>query len=593
MSAPVKNVPLGEALVEDGALSREQLQRALSEQKSSGRMLGELLVDQGVIQSGTLVRVLARQFGIRGCHLRHGLIDPALLAMIGPEEAERLRSIPLFKVRDTLTVAMAEPQSLPKIDRLCQLTGCKIRPVMALEANILEFIQKYAEGGNDIDAFLASLNEEQVDVVERETVDEGPETNLDRMVEGSPIVNLVNMALMTSIRDGASDIHIEPDKKGTRIRYRIDGKLRDLMRPPSGLHAAIISRLKVIGKMDIAEKRLPQEGRVRIMAEGRGIDLRVSSMPTLLGEKVVIRILDKSNLHTRMETLGFRDEALAAFHRMLHQPHGLVLVTGPTGSGKTTTLYSALYLLRDPDRNIVTVEDPVEYQMDMVNQIQVQDQIGMNFARALRSILRQDPDVIMVGEIRDEETARVAVQAGLTGHLVLATLHTNDAPGAVGRLMDMNVEPYLLSSVLNGVVAQRLARTVCPNCQTKYYPTENVLADAGLEGMTGRAFIRGAGCEACHNSGFRGRAGIYEVMEITAPLRQMVHRASPSHELRQKLRELGQLSLREEGVQISLEGRSSLEEVLTVTHSDEEIDPGALPADEGAAPAAPEKVGAS
>ncbi len=576
MNIPLKSVPLGEALVQDGALSREQLQRALTEQKSSGRMLGELLVDQGIIQAAGLVRVLARQFGIRGVQLRHGLIDPALLVEIGAEEAQRLKAIPMFKVRDTLTVAMAEPQSLPKIDRLCQLTGCKVRPVLALEQNILEFIEKYAEGDNDIDEFLASLGESDLNVVEDETVDEGPETNLDRMVEGSPIVNLVNMALMTSIRDGASDIHIEPDKKGTRIRYRIDGRLRELMRPPSGLHAAIVSRMKVIGKMDIAEKRLPQEGRVRIMAEGRGIDLRVSSMPTLLGEKIVIRILDKSNLHTNMETLGFRASALEAFQRMLHQPHGLVLVTGPTGSGKTTTLYSALYLLRNPDRNIVTVEDPVEYQLDMVNQIQVQEGIGMTFARALRSILRQDPDVIMVGEIRDEETARVAVQAGLTGHLVLATLHTNDAPGAVGRLLDMNVEPYLLSSVLNGVVAQRLARTVCPNCKTKYYPSENVLRDADLPVDDGKVFMHGVGCESCHNSGFRGRRGIYEVMEVTGGIRRLVHQAAPAHELRQKLRDNGQLSLRQEGVQIAIQGESCLEEVLSVTHSDEELDPGSI-----------------
>jgi type IV pilus assembly protein PilB len=573
LSIPCKSVPLGEALVQDGALSREQLQRALAEQKSTGRMLGELLVDQGIIQAGSLVRVLAMQFGIRGVQLRHGLIDPALLTEIGAEEAQRLKAIPMFKVRQTMTVAMAEPQSLPKIDRLCQLTGCTIRPVLALEQNILEFIEKYAEGDNDIDEFLASLGESDLDVVDNESVDEGPETNLDRMVEGSPIVNLVNMALMTSIRDGASDIHVEPDKKGTRIRYRIDGKLRELMRPPSGLHAAIVSRMKVIGKMDIAEKRLPQEGRVRIMAEGRGIDLRVSSMPTLLGEKVVIRILDKSNLHTKLETLGFREEAMEGFLRMLHQPHGLVLVTGPTGSGKTTTLYSALYLLRSPDRNIVTVEDPVEYQLDMVNQIQVQESIGMTFARALRSILRQDPDVIMVGEIRDEETARVAVQAGLTGHLVLATLHTNDAPGAVGRLLDMNVEPYLLSSVLNGVIAQRLARTVCPNCKTKYYPTENVLDDAGLEGYEGRPFMHGAGCETCHNSGYRGRVGIYEVMEVAGNVRRKVHEAAPAHELRQELRRMGQLSLRQEAVDIALRGESSLEEVLTVTHSDDELDP--------------------
>ena len=385
----------------------------------------------------------------------------------------------MFKVRGTMTVAMTEPQSLPKIDRLRELTGCKIRTVLALEANIREFIRKYAAGEANIDAFLTSLSEEDVSVIERESVDEGPATDLDKMVAGSPIVNLVNVTLLTAIRDKASDIHIEPEKKGTRIRYRIDGVLRDLMKPPAGMHAAIVSRMKVIGKMDIAEKRLPQEGRVHIVAEGREIDLRVSSMPTLLGEKIVVRILDKANLRVKLEDLGFRDEALAAFKRMLQQPHGLVLVTGPTGSGKTTTLYSALDLLRSPELNIVTIEDPVEYQLDMINQTHVHDAVGLTFARALRSMLRQDPDVIMVGEIRDEETARVGVQAALTGHLVLATLHTNDAPGAVARLLDMGIEPYLLSSALNGVVAQRLARSICPGCATKYYPAEHGIAGCG------------------------------------------------------------------------------------------------------------------
>jgi type IV pilus assembly protein PilB len=321
--------------------------------------------------------------------------------------------------------------------------------------------------------------------------------------------------------------------------------------------------------MDIAEKRLPQEGRVRIVAEGREIDLRVSSMPTLLGEKVVVRILDKANLKIRMEDLGFRSETLAAFDRMLRQPYGLVLVTGPTGSGKTTTLYSALDLLRSPERNIVTVEDPVEYQLDMINQIQVHEGIGMTFSRALRSILRQDPDVIMIGEIRDEPTARVAVQAALTGHLVLATLHTNDAPGAVARLIDMGIEPYLLSSAVNGVVAQRLARTVCPSCATKYFPSENVLSDAGLADMSGRPFRRGSGCKDCHNSGFRGRAGIYAVMEVVPEIRRLVHHAAPSHELRDALHELGVLSLREEGVLLAQEGKSCLEEILAVTHSED------------------------
>src|SRR5687768_8661053 len=487
-----KKVRIGDDLVEQGVITQEQLTRALAEQRSSGRMLGEMLVNQGVISSATLVQVLARRLGVPGCQLRHGLIDPPLLKLIGEAEAERLTVIRMFKVRDTLTVAMAEAQSLATIDRLRQLTGCRIRPVLALESNIREFIKKYAGGDVSVDAFLTSLADSNVEVIEREQVDEGPVTDLDKMVAGSPIVNLVNVALMTSIRDGASDIHIEPDKRGTRIRYRIDGVLRDLMKPPTGMHGAITSRIKVIGKMDIAEKRLPQEGRVRIVAEGREIDLRVSSMPTLLGEKMVLRILDKANLRVRMEDLGFRAAALERFQRMLRQPHGLVLVTGPTGSGKTTTLYSALDLLRSPERNIITIEDPVEYQLDLVNQIHVQESIGLTFARALRSILRQDPDVIMVGEIRDQETARVAVQAALTGHLVLATLHTNDAPGAVARLLDMGIEPYLLSSAFNGAVAQRLARSICPACATRYYPAEHELRDAGLADKVARAFRKGA-----------------------------------------------------------------------------------------------------
>ncbi len=560
---------LGDTLVAEGVISPDQLDRILAEQRTTGAMLGEMLVERGVIETTRMLRFLAEQLGVPFCQLRHGLVDFSLLALTGPEEAERLASIPMFRVHGTLTVAMAEPQSLPKIDRLQQLTGCKIRPVLAPRANIIEFIRKYASGNTDVDSFLASLVESEVQVVEKESVDEGPATDLDKMVEGSPIINLVNVALLTAVRDRASDIHIEPDKHGTRIRYRIDGALRDLMKPPPGLHASIVSRVKVIGRMDIAEKRLPQEGRVRIVAEGREIDLRVSSMPTLLGEKIVIRILDKANLRVRLEDLGFRRQTLQAFERMLNQPYGLVLVTGPTGSGKTTTLYSALDLVRSPDLNIVTVEDPVEYQLDMVNQIQVHEAIGMTFARALRSILRQDPDVIMVGEIRDQETARVAVQAALTGHLVLATLHTNDAPGAVARLLDMGIEPYLLSSAINGVVAQRLARTVCPGCATKYIPAENVLQDAGFAEKPNRPFRKGAGCKECHNSGFRGRAGIYAVMEVTSDLRRLIHRAAPPHELRDALRKAGGLMLREEGVLLALDGKTSLEEVLSVTHSED------------------------
>ena len=570
MTAPAVRIRVGEALVEEGVLSREQLEQALSLQRAKGLRLGELLVSEGMISPTTLVRTLSNCLNVRGCLLRHGLMDPALLGLIGEEEAIRLKVMPMFKVHDTLTVAMAEPQALPTLDTLRRLTRCRIRPVLALEQNITEFINKYAGGNADIDEFLATLTDSEVHLVERETVDEGPATNLDNMVAGSPIVNLVNMALLTAIQDGASDIHIEPDRKGTRVRYRIDGILRELMNPPPGMHAAIVSRAKVMGKMDVAEKRLPQEGRIRIVAERREIDLRVSSMPTLLGEKMVIRILDKDNLSIRLEDLGLRAEPLAAFQRVLRQPHGLGLVTGPTGSGKTTTLYSALDLLRSPELNIVTIEDPVEYQLDYINQVQVHEAIGVTFARALRSILRQDPDVIMVGEIRDQETARVAVQAALTGHLVLATLHTNDAPGAVARLLDMGLEPYLLSSAMNGVVAQRLVRTLCPGCVTKYYPSEQVLDDAGLGDQTGLAFSKGAGCQQCHNSGFRGRSGIYEVMEVTPGLRRLIHQAAPSHQLRAKLREDHVGALRDEGVRLAMRGQSSLEEVLRATHTDDE-----------------------
>ncbi|MFG0307311.1 MAG: GspE/PulE family protein [Phycisphaerales bacterium JB040] len=573
---PVSRSPrgrrIGDLLVERGHLDEVQLQRALSEQKSSGRRIGELLVEQGVISTQTLVHALADSLGVPGVQLRHGLFDPKLGQLVTPDECVRLSVLPMFLVRGVLTVAMADPRDLPTIDRIVELTGFEVRPVLALASNISEFAHKARDPNakaQDVDEFLTSLASSDVEVMDGEAVDEGPATEIDHMVEGSPIVNLVNIALLTAVKDGASDIHIEPDRNGTRIRYRIDGHLRDLMKPPHGMHAAIASRVKIIGKMDIAEKRLPQEGRVRIKAEGRDIDLRVSSIPTLLGEKLVLRILDKKNLRIRLDELGFRIDALEIFQRILRQPHGLVLVTGPTGSGKTTTLYSALDLLRSPEQNLVTVEDPVEYQLDLVNQIQVNEGIGMSFARALRSILRQDPDVIMVGEIRDEETARVAVQAALTGHSVLATLHTNDAPGAVARLQDMNIESYLLSSALNGVVAQRLVRTICPHCETKYFPSEDVLYDAGLHEHTGRSFRKGEGCTKCHDTGFRGRMGVYEVMEVTPEIRRMIYHACSAMEIRTRLKDSGMLSLRDEGIIFALQGSTSLEEVLRVTQSAE------------------------
>ena len=561
---------LGEMLIAEGLVSEDDLLRALRHQNSDNKRLGELLIDLKLLSSNALISALAKQLHVKGCQLRHGLIDPNVARLLEHEEATRLKALPLFKVGNRLTVAMAEPQSLPTIDRLSLLTGCEINPVLALENNIVEFQEKYLGEQVDVDSFLVNLTDSDVEVVERESMDEAPAHELGRMVEGSPIINLVNLAVLTAIRDKASDIHIEPTKKTTRIRYRIDGKLRELMTAPAGMHAAIISRVKVIGKMDIAERRLPQEGRVHVVAEGREIDLRVSSMPTLLGEKIVMRILDKSNLTVSLEELGLETNQLTMFHRIFSQAHGIAVVTGPTGSGKTTTLYSVIDLLSSPERNIITIEDPVEYQLDAINQIHVNEAIGLTFARALRSILRQDPDVIMVGEIRDQDTARVAIQAALTGHLVLSTLHTNGAPASFIRLADMGIERYLLASAFNGVIAQRLARTICPHCRTSYYPSDTTLADAGWLGDATRVFYKGEGCTQCHDSGYRGRKGIYEILEVTDPVRQYLHHVEDEEALKKFVREHGWRPLREVGLNLVEAGQSTLEEVLRVTHAESE-----------------------
>jgi type IV pilus assembly protein PilB len=565
MISPNK-LPIGEILLAEGILTKEKLAQALAEQKVSGQYLGELLVARGFVTTDQLVKALAKRLGVKGCQLRIGLADPAALALIGEEEALRLKALPMFKIRQTLVVAMAEPQSLPQIDRLHQLSGCNIKPVLALEANIVEFIKKHAGMKIDIESMLSTVQEGELAVVAAS--DEKPVIELDCPQANGAVVNLINMVLLKSIRDRASDIHFEPNDTSTRIRYRVDGVLRDVIQPAANMHALIISRIKVLSKMDIAEKRLPQEGRVRVSAEGRGIDLRVSTMPTLLGEKIVIRILDKANLRVRLEDLGFRAQTLEAFQRVLRQPYGMVLVTGPTGSGKTTTLYSALESLRSSEVNIVTVEDPVEYQLDLINQIQVRGEIGMTFARALRSILRQDPDVIMVGEIRDNETAFVSVHAALTGHLVLATLHTNDAAAAIARLSDMGVEPYLLSGALIGVVAQRLVRKICPNCATSYHPDAVTLRDAGLDDGGKWLLSRGSGCDQCQGTGYKGRMGIYEVIEITPELRTLIHQRVPTQQLRRKWQEQGGLTLRQEGLPLALNGKTTLEELLSVTFNE-------------------------
>ncbi|MBI1826225.1 MAG: Flp pilus assembly complex ATPase component TadA [Planctomycetes bacterium] len=561
-------VRLGEQLVRDGLITPEQLAEALSRQKSGGGRIGQALVESGAITSTALVQALSRRLGVKGCVLRHGLIDPKIAKSIPKEEAERLKVLPLFRIRDEMTVAMVEPQSLPMQDRLEALTDCSIRPVLVLEENLAEYQQKYLAAEVTVDSFLASMEESDVRITENEAIDEGPVTDLDRMVEGSPVINLVNLMILTALRAGASDVHIEPDRDGTHVRYRIDGQLREMLKPPKGMHAALVSRVKVIGRMDIAEKRLPQEGRVHLVADRREIDLRVSSMPTILGEKIVLRILDKANISFELDTLGIRGADRQMLEGMVRSPYGLILVTGPTGSGKTTTLYSCLDLLRDEATNIVTIEDPVEYQLSIVNQIQVNERVGLNFVRALRSILRQDPDVIMVGEIRDQETARVAIQSALTGHLVLSTLHTNDCPGSVMRLIDMGIEPYLISSSVLGFVAQRLARTICASCKTSYYPPHDLLKKVGWAHRTNELFQQGEGCRECNNTGFRGRVGIYEVMVMDHELKRIVQQDPSETDIRVHLAEIGWRTLREKALDLVDRGDSTLEEVLSVTRAE-------------------------
>ena len=566
-----QTLKIGEMLVQAEQLTKEKLAEALRRQKSSHKRLGELLVEEGMVEETTMLNCLAEHLDLPAVKLRPGLVDPLVVDTIDKELAEKHLIIPMFKVEETLTVAMAEPQALLVVDDLERTTGLRIQPVIALAGNVREFIKKYYAQNVKIDSFLASLEDAKVEVVEREAIDEDSVIDLSEMTDGSPVVNLVNMSVLQAVKEGASDVHIEPDKHCVRIRYRIDGMLHDLMTPPKEWHAAIISRIKVIGRMDIAEKRIPQEGRIHILVEGREIDLRISSMPTILGEKIVMRILDKSNLQLNLDRLGYEPQMVMNIKRVLAKPYGLFLVTGPTGSGKTTTLYSALDLLRNKERNIITIEDPVEYQLELVNQIQVHEAVGLTFARTLRSTLRQDPDIIMVGEIRDEETAKVAVQAALTGHLVLSTLHTNDSAGAINRLLDMTVEPYLLASCLAGVVAQRLIRTICPKCKATYFPEESVLDEIGWQGARNRAFHRGMGCSLCHDSGFKGRRAICEVLEINPPLRNLILTRPGANEIKEMLMQQSSWrDLKQAGMYCVEQGITSIEEMMRVCYLEEE-----------------------
>lgn len=553
---------LGEQLLTAGVINVEQLDEALRRQNDMGARLGEVLIQLGFVTEEELLPYVGRRLKVPTVRLRDGLVDPLVVRLVPRERAEALSALALFKVRNTLSVAMAEPQNLQQIDELECLTNLRVRAVLASGSSIQRMIERCYQEDFQVDTVTADLDESTVEISEDAvTVDL---ELADTAEDGSPIINLVNYLIMQALRHGASDVHVEPNRRHTSVRFRVDGQLREVLRPRRDLHPAIVSRIKVISKMDIAEHRLPQDGRVHVVVEGHQIDLRISCLPTVLGEKVVIRVLDRRRLSFDLHQLGFSDDILGPFKQLLAKPYGLLLATGPTGSGKTTTLYSALELIKSIHRNIVTVENPVEYQLELVNQVQVDEATSFTFPTALRSILRQDPDVIMVGEVRDPETANVAVQSALTGHLVLSTLHTNDSAGAVVRLLDMGVAAYKIAAALVGVLAQRLVRNVCPACKTTYYPTSDLLEAIHHEEAQMRSFVRGQGCEQCHNTGFRGRTGIYELLVCDQEMRRLIAHEAAIGEMRQAQRSRGAKTLFDEALRLAENGETSLDEAMRV-----------------------------
>lgn len=557
---------LGDMLLSAGLLTDSELEAALEYQRRKGKRLGEALLELGLVSEEQLLPYLHRQLGMPAVRLRDGLVDPAVVRLIPRQAAERLSALAMFKVRGTLTVAMADPQDLLLTDEIEDLTGLRVRPVFAARSNIHRMLDRCYQDDFAVDTVTADLDESAVEL--RSDPVDMDVTSLENMADGSPVVNLINYLIMQAVRGGASDIHIEPGAKHSTVRFRVDGQLREVLRPRRDIHPALISRIKVMGRMDIAEQRYPQDGRCRVAVENREVDLRISTAPTVLGEKSVLRILDRKNLTFNLDELGFPRDLLSDVKRLLAKPYGLFLVCGPTGSGKTTTLYSALELIKSEHRNIVTVEDPVEYRVELVNQIQVNEAKGLDFPAVLRSILRQDPDVIMVGEIRDSETAKVAVQAALTGHLVLSTLHTNDSAGAIVRLVDMGIEPYKLAACVVGVCAQRLVRRVCRKCQTIYYPPAELLATLHCARSDAKVFVRGEGCSDCHDTGFLGRIGTYEVLVLDEAIRKLVAAGADTEALRAQFRASGGRTLLEEGIRLAEQHTTSLDEVMRVAYFD-------------------------
>jgi type IV pilus assembly protein PilB len=565
---------LGDILVKDSLISSDQLKQALDYQKKNGGRLGTCLVKMGLVSDEDITAVLSRQYGVPSINLRFYEVDPSVIKLVPQETAVRYQIVPLSRVGSTLTIAMTDPTNVFAMDDIKFMTGFNVEPVVASETAITEAIGKFygsVEAGEELDKVMKDL---AGDEAEMELAAEEAEMDLaalERAADEAPIIKLVNLVLTDAVKRGASDIHIEPYEKEYRVRFRIDGILQNVMAPPLKLKDAITSRVKIMAKLDISEKRLPQDGRIMIKyvkdGKKKELDFRVSTVPTLFGEKVVMRLLDKENLRLDMTKLGFEPESLAKFEREILKPYGMVLVTGPTGSGKTNTLYSSVARLNTAETNIMTAEDPVEFQLAGINQVQMKEQIGLNFASALRAFLRQDPNIILVGEIRDFETAEIAVKAALTGHLVLSTLHTNDAPSTISRLMNMGIEPFLVATSVNLICAQRLVRRICVACKEPNPLPPQALTDAGYtpeEAKTMQVF-HGRGCTTCNNTGYKGRVGLYEVMEINDDLRELILVGASALELKKKALEQGMITLRKSGLTKMAAGQTTMEEVLRET----------------------------
>ena len=560
---------LGELLVREKLISLSQLRTAQEEQQKGGGNLGYALAKLGYISDDEITNFLSQQYRVPTIDLTDYEIDADIVKLVSKEQCEKHRVVPVSRTGNSLIVAMADPTNLHAIDDLKFLTSYNIEPVIASETAIIATIEKYYNAGPSYDEVMAGFDEQEIDFTGEE--EDMNLLELEKASEDAPVVRLVNMILLNAIKKGASDIHIEPYEKKLRVRLRVDGVLLEEMTPPLKLKNAIVSRLKIMSQLDIAERRLPQDGRIKLkLGKGREMDFRVSVLPTIWGEKIVMRLLDKGNLQVDMTKLGFDVGPLKDFMWAIGQPWGMVLVTGPTGSGKTTTLYSALSELNKPGTNVSTAEDPVEYNLMGINQVQMHDEIGLNFAMALRAFLRQDPDVLMVGEIRDFETGEIAVKAALTGHLVLSTLHTNDAPATISRLLNMGVEPFLITASVNLVLAQRLARRICADCKQPHQMEPEVLMEMGFtaENIARSKMMKGAGCRTCNGTGYKGRVALYEVMRFTDNLKEMVLQGSSTAELKVAAIKGGMMTLRMSGIAKVMDGMTTTEEVLRVTMAD-------------------------